>query len=156
MANTTPVTRVPKYAWWLAFAGGLIWVLSGVVILLLPGDPGNRVFFTGDPSSYSTQATNDLIYSARLAGVLLLVAGLLLSAIGLTAFKRGERWAWYGTAIPLLTLLFSVYLAATGERGSAVNVFIQFLTLWVPQALALLLSIRSVFPANAGAAISIQ
>ena len=80
MANSTPVARVPKYAWWLAVAGGLIWVLSGLVILLLPGDPGNRVFFTGDPSSYSTQATNDLIYSARLAGVLLLVAGLLLSA----------------------------------------------------------------------------
>ncbi len=152
MANITPVARVPKYAWGLAVAGGLIWVLFGLVISLLPGDPGNRVFFTGDPSSYSTQATNDLIYAARLVGVLILVAGLLLSAIGLTAFKRGDKWGWYSTATPLLTLLFSVYLAATGERGSAVNVFIQFLTLWVLQAVALLLSVRSVFSAKPRAA----
>jgi len=152
-ASSNPLARVPKYAWGLAVVGGLIWVLLGLLILFLPGDPGNRIFFTGDPSSYSTEASNDLIYSARVVGVTFLTAGLLLSAIGLTAFKGGEKWAWYGTATPLITLLFSVYLAATGERGSAVNVFIQFLPLWVVQALALLLSIRSFFPAKPAAVI---
>lgn len=155
-ASSNPLARVPKYAWGLAVVGGLIWVLLGLLILFLPGDPGNRIFFTGDPSSYSTEASNDLIYSARVVGVTFLTAGLLLSAIGLTAFKGGEKWAWYGTATPLITLLFSVYLAATGERGSAVNVFVQFLTLWVVQALALLLSIRSFFPAKPVAVIVAQ
>ena len=79
-ASSNPLARVPKYAWGLAVVGGLIWVLLGLLILFLPGDPGNRIFFTGDPSSYSTEASNDLIYSARVVGVAFLTAGLLLSA----------------------------------------------------------------------------
>jgi hypothetical protein len=90
--------RVPKYAWGLVVAGGLFSLVTAVG-LLLPGDTIIIfIFFTGNPSNasiYPPQAYSDLVIAGRVAGVFWSIAALMQIAIGLKAFRRGEKWAWY-------------------------------------------------------------
>lgn len=51
----------------------------------------------------------------RFAGMLALLAGILLMAIGATSFRRVERWAWYAMlAVPLYVTLDFMALAGYG------------------------------------------
>ncbi len=76
--------------------------------------------------------------------------------MGLKAFRRGEKWAWYAVAtVPIFFVLNSYfdYVGAGPGYVYSGNVlpayaFISYLTFAVPTLLGLLVSIRSFFPAK--------
>lgn len=63
-----------------------------------------------DASGYPPDAIRTLAWDALYANLYVATVGIL--AIGLTAFRRGERWAWYAIAVfaaaGLLTALLDV------------------------------------------------
>ncbi|MGO8948216.1 MAG: hypothetical protein ACLQUY_11255 [Ktedonobacterales bacterium] len=95
-------TRVSRVAVALVVAGGAIWVVSGVLysaqivscftcrsVVVAPG-----VGTTG----YPIAAIRSLAWDDLYATVYVVTIGLLAIIIGLTAFRRGEKWAWYAMA----------------------------------------------------------
>ncbi len=94
LANSVAATRVPTYAWGLVVVGGLIWLAYG---LFFTTDV-DLAFHNGPPSAYSAQALNELTNATRLFGVIIMQGGILLLALGLKAFRKGEKWAWYTVA----------------------------------------------------------
>lgn len=81
----------------------------------------------------------------RFAGMLGLLAGILLMAIGATSFRRGERWAWYAMlAVPLYVTLDFMALAGYGAL-SLTNVAWDAL-LMITALFALVVPYRRFFP----------
>ncbi len=130
-------------------------MVAGAVFLL----PGDAIFFTGNPSNtsiYPPQAYSDLVVSGRIVGVFVIMVGLFQISMGLKAFRRGEKWAWYAVAtVPIFFVLNSYfdYVGAGPGYVYTSNVlpayaFISYLTFAVPTLLGLLVSIRSFFPAK--------
>jgi hypothetical protein len=102
---------------WVVFA-----VLSGIVVVFGLGDMmiGGETYESGETVHFQslTGMTWDELRAAdpaaarlidgqvRSGGNILLLAGLLSLAISLTAFRRGDRWAWYAMwAWPLVLVL---------------------------------------------------
>lgn len=135
MAKNT--ATVPKYAWGLVIANGLIWLAIGAIFFI----PLDILFGNGPPSAYSAIAMKELSASSRLVAVLLMISGLFQVGLGSAPFRRGERWAWYTySGIPLLGVLglYAVFLGG-GELVSTATLFVLL------PSVALLLSVRSVF-----------
>ncbi|MDE1853859.1 MAG: hypothetical protein KGI38_08970 [Thaumarchaeota archaeon] len=135
MAKTATV--VPKYAWGLVVANGLIWLVIGAIFFI----PLDILFGNGPLSAYSAIAMNELSASSRLVAVLLMISGLFQVGLGSVPLRMGERWAWYTySGFPLLGVLglYAVFLGG-GELVSTAFLFV------VLPSIALLLSVRSVF-----------
>lgn len=98
---TTPA-RVPTYAVALVVAGGVIWVVAAVAYgaqVASCMSCGSVVVAPGiDTSGYSPAAIHSLAWDDLYANLYVATIGLLALAIGLTAFRRGERWAWFAIA----------------------------------------------------------
>ncbi|WP_146649036.1 hypothetical protein [Labilithrix luteola] len=85
----------------------------------------------------------------RFAGMLAILAGILVMAVGATAFRRGERWAWYAMlALPLYVTLDFMALAGYGAL-SPTNV-IWDAALMVTALFALVVPYRRFFPPQLG------
>jgi hypothetical protein len=69
-------------------------------------------------------AANLIDYQVRVGGAGLLISGLLTLAICLTAFRRGERWAWFAMwAWPLGIAAIMVLVAGSmREPGTEIPV----------------------------------
>lgn len=146
MAETT----LERSAWMFPLVAGILAILSGLYLVFYarPG-PGELAGF----SSLGTTWEQLMVTDPGLAGYLtqlfvfvgasFTVVGILLAAISATAFRQGERWAWYTLwALPPLYVMVIV-----------VDYMSRFPHLWqfysIPLALVLvglLLSIRRVFP----------
>lgn len=136
--------RVPKAAWGLVVAVGVIWLIFGLIFYV----PLDTVFGNGPPSAYSAIATKELSASSRLVAALLIMEGSLQIVIGVKPFRMGEKWAWYAyTMFPVIGILetYAIYL------GGGELVFSASLSVVLP-TLALLLSFRSL---NAPSAMAI-
>ncbi len=69
-----------------------------------------------------------------------------LLALGLKAFRNGEKWAWYTVAtIPIIGILFP-YIVYLGNEGFTATVWVAWPTFALFPFLGLLVSIRSFFP----------
>jgi hypothetical protein len=87
--------------WVLFLVLGVIEILFGVgdMIAGVENDPAILVSVTGrTPAELKVQ--DPLIYNAidqqqKTIGHVLLMTGLLVSVVSLTAFRRGARWAWF-------------------------------------------------------------
>jgi hypothetical protein len=93
--------RVSTYAVALVVVGGAIWVVAallygGLLISCFPAC-GAAVLPSGSSGTagFPAQAVRDLAWSDMYACLYIAAIGLLAIAIGLFAFRRGEKWAWY-------------------------------------------------------------
>ena len=102
MANQSKRENFFESSVWVLFLVlGVLEILFGVgdMIAGIENDPAILISATGrTPSELKDQ--DALIYAAmdhqqKLIGYNLLMTGLLVSVISLTAFRRGARWAWF-------------------------------------------------------------
>lgn len=137
--------RVPTVSVALVVAGGVIWAVAGVLygaevvscfscpeVVLAPGISA---------AGYPTEAIHNLAWDDLYANLYVVTSGLLATAIGLRAFKRGERWAWYAIAAFALSGVLTALLDYLAWGGWYTFFFLGLLPL-----LGLILSARSFFP----------
>jgi hypothetical protein len=147
---------VSKYGWGLVVVGGILWLVqTGILILAQP----NLISFTGNPSNtsiYPPEAYSDLVQAGTVAGVFGIMVGLFLIFIGMKAFRKGEKWAWYAVAVvPIFMVLnsYSDYVGAGPGYIYSGNAFpayaiLSYLLLAAPTLIGLLISTRSFFPSK--------
>ena len=90
-----------RSVWVLFLVLGALEILFGVgdMIAGIENDPAILISATGRTPT-ELKAQDPLLYNAmdhqqKLIGNMLLMTGLLISIISLTAFRRGARWAWF-------------------------------------------------------------
>ena len=112
-ASTSAMKRRRHVAWILiliADAGYVAWgAMAAALPDLLPGPGGTPVLTAGyegfAKSSWSAlagtspMAARYIVVLFRMYGVYCLVFGLMAIAITVTAFRRGERWAWWALLV---------------------------------------------------------
>jgi hypothetical protein len=138
------LVRVPRIAVVLVVAGGVIWLAAGVLYGVLVGtcfSCGSVVVAPGvDTSNYSLSAIHTMAWDVLYANLYVATIGLLAIAIGLTAFRRGEKWAWLAMAIFAASGLFTAVLDEMAWGG-----WFTFLFLGLLPTLGVLLSARAFF-----------
>ena len=110
-----------RHAWLLFFILGVVAVIGAPFLLLgNPPDPPSPEGFTG-LSSEEIAATipgmSGYINSiSTQLGNFMLAMGVLMAAIAIGPFRRGEKWAWYAFwVIPLMLLI--QFLNSRGGHG---------------------------------------
>ena len=103
-------------AWVLVFLDGLL-LGCGSLYWLLRGrffdENVYRALADSGLPELATSTENVATAAVRLGGVLGLCASLLVMAVALTAYRTGQRWAWYATwALPLYCSLDIATLAS--------------------------------------------
>ena len=140
-----------KYAWIVFFLIGAITFISGIFHALgLNSDPAlveSIVGMTIDDLKISNPMFFDLYnFYFRCGGLSDVGFAFLLTAISVTAYKRGEKWAWYTFwAIPAFFLSF-VGLSLTFE-GSA-SLIPPLMVIIILSLLGLLLPFKKFFPSK--------
>lgn len=126
-------TRVSRVAVALIVAGGAIWVVSGVLysaqivscftcrsVVVAPGVA---------TTSYPLAAIRSLAWDDLYATVYVVTIGLLAILIGLTAFGRGEKWAWYAMAAFVVAGVVTSLLDSVSWGGWYTFLFLGLLPL---------------------------
>jgi hypothetical protein len=116
-----------KNAWVLITIIGALGVFSSLMMIAGIGVP--------TLSGYS-------LYIARFGGISLFGYGITGMAVSMTAYKKGERWAWY--VLWYLPIYFIVDTALTYQQGGSdwpVSIILTLISL-----AALLLPYRIFFP----------
>ena len=145
--------RVEKYAWVIFLALGLLWLVVGLNQIFLPDALiGNDVqhvigMSLSELEASSPESVELVRFLYGIIGNLKTSWALLVLAITLTGFRRGEKWAWY-------TLwLVPAVLVAQGIIHSILLGDINEMLKWIPTTsislLGLLLPIRKFFPRKA-------
>lgn len=148
---TEPKERRRGRAWLLLLAVGLIAIAVGVVYLLAPEpwllDRRANERLLGMSFEELMQQVPTLpaylVVVYRFFGLYLLGVGLFISGIAFTAFRRGERWAWWWMLLGLGgLLLLQTYLIAVHIPVSPF--------LWLDVLVLLLWGIGLAFSARTG------
>ncbi len=142
MAN---LFKISKYAVALLVAGGLAWFIAG---LFFGGSVAISYFSTGSLAKagiatpgYPANAVRQMAWDQFYINLYSAVIGLFAIMIGLTAFRRAEKWAWYATLVLVINgVITSVFDYLSW--GGWYTIFITSL----PALLALLFSAKSFFP----------
>lgn len=95
---------------------------------------------TSGTAGFPAQAVRDLAWSDIYACLYIAAIGLLAIAIGLTAFRRGEKWAWYSIVAFVLTGALTGLLDYLNWGG-----WYTSLVFGLPALLGLLVSARTFF-----------
>jgi len=139
-----------KYAWVILLVLGLLWFVVGLYSVFLP----EGVFETDVQSvtnmpwselkASSPLATDFVIFTYGLLGLLKLSWSFFVLAITLTGYRRGEKWAWYTMwSVPILLISNALFSAIfTGD----VSQTLQFIPITIITLLGLLLPYRKFFP----------
>ncbi|MDX1534182.1 MAG: hypothetical protein R3291_01000, partial [Thermoplasmata archaeon] len=106
-----------KLGWIILLIVSVIFALFGLgdIIGATSVDPAIVEGITGltpeELGAISPEALHLANYMTRALGGALLIVGLLAAAVAWTAFRRGERWAWYALlTLPLLNVLIFVLM----------------------------------------------
>lgn len=118
--TTSTVTR-QRVAWILILVVDVGYIAWGAMASLAPEHllgPGGKPILRAGYEGYTRASWQELVNTApktaeyitivfRMYGVYCVLFGLLASAIAVTAFRRGDRWAWWalliGNAIALVS-----------------------------------------------------
>jgi len=142
--------RVERYAWVIFLFLGLLWLVVGINQIFVPDELiGNDVQHVTGMSLNELEASSP--ESIELARFLYGIIGnlktnwsLLVLAITLTGFRRGEKWAWY-TLWLVPAVLVSQGIIHSVRLGN-----INEMLPWIPTTsislLGLLLPYRKFFP----------
>ncbi len=139
-----------KYAWLIYIALGLLWVVVGLTQVFLPealiGNESQlviRMSFSELEAS-SPVATELIRWLYGALGLLKTSWSLLVLAITLTGYRRGEKWAWYTLwLVPVLLVssgLFNVIFIGD------VSLMLEWIPITSVSLLGLLLPYRKFFP----------
>ncbi len=112
-----------QIAWFLILIVDVGYVLWGATAAVMPDGllgPGGKAILPAGYEGYSGQAWPELLRTSpmtarymimlfRLYGIYCMLFGLMGSAIAVTAFRRGDRWAWWtllvGNTIALVSAM---------------------------------------------------
>jgi hypothetical protein len=141
---TDPAVAVSKYAVALVVLGGAAWAVAGTVFGVIAAECypscGSGVAAPGSTVGYSSEALLNLTWDQFYINTYSAVIGLLAVLIGLNAFRRGEKWAWYAVLILVVNgIITNIYDYLSW--GGWYTGFFAFL----PMLLGLLLSTRRFF-----------
>ena len=93
----------PRLTVALVVLGGITWVVAAFAystVVVTCFSCGSAVVAAGiDTSDYSSGAIRTLAWDALYANLYVAAVGLLAILIGLTGFRRGERWAWLAMVV---------------------------------------------------------
>ncbi len=139
-----------KYAWVVYLALGLLWLVVGLTQVfnpdaLLEDDAQHVIGMSLSELEASSPEANELVRSLYGAiGMLKTSWSLLVLAITLTGYRRGEKWAWYTLwLVPALLVWNAIYnVYFTGD----VNEMLQWIPITTVSLLGLLLPYRKFFP----------
>ena len=115
------VTAIRRRAWWFLVFVAAVLVIFGVVDMLSgpEADPGISLAIAG-ASPDEVRSAEPLGYrlfdfATRALGLALVILGLLLLAVLLGPYRRGEPWAWKATwLLPAWAALVPVLYLAFG------------------------------------------
>jgi hypothetical protein len=154
-ANSKRSAILERSAWIALIVVGAIFGLFGVSDLMqgMDADPAIAESVIGRPWE-DLQASNPRIASlidmyVRSLGAGILVVSILSLAVTLTAFKRGERWAWYALWVWPLWNVAIFCLSFTAERHPGFPPpppMVSSPVFFTVTLLALILSYRKFFP----------
>jgi hypothetical protein len=105
----TKMERRRRVAWVVFLVVDLAYVAWGAMAAAMPDSlfgPGGKAILPAGYEGYSGSSWSELLRTSpmtaqymivlyRLYGIYCVVFGLMASAIAVTAFRRGERWAWW-------------------------------------------------------------
>ena len=138
-----------KHAWILLFAIGLLVLVSSFPLLFgVDPDPARIEGIVGMTMS-ELRASNpeflDLItFSVRTYGLVSLAWSFLIIAISVTAYRKGEKWAWYAFwSLPAFYIASTAILLSVGPTPLEL---ILLPLLVILSLLGLLLPYRKFFP----------
>jgi len=139
-----------KYAWVLFLFLGLLWVVVGLVQVFSPNellrtDAQLITDMSWSELKASSPVATDLVrFHYGQMGLLKTSWSLLVLAITLTGYRRGEKWAWYTLwLVPALLVwnaFYNVYFLGD------VNQMLQWIPVTTVSLLGLLLPYRKFFP----------
>ena len=139
-----------KYGWVVFVALGLLWVVVGFYQAFLPdglaeNDAPHIIGMSWSELKASSPVATDFVrwlYGAM--GLLKTSWSLLVLAITLTGYRRGEKWAWYTLwLVPILLVSSALFnVSFVGDVSHTLQ--------WIPitsiSLVGLLLPIRKFFP----------
>jgi hypothetical protein len=139
-----------KYAWIIISAIGVLTLVGGAPHALgVNTDPATVESIVGMALS-ELKASNPRFFNLydlyfRGGGLSDMGFGFLITVISSTAYRRGERWAWYTLwSVPVFFLGFTAITMSVGPSASGL---LPYLTLFVILSLlGLLLPFRRFFP----------
>lgn len=111
--RATKMERRRRFAWILIFIVGVAYVGWGALAAAMPEGllgPGGKAILPAGYEGYTGGSWSQLVNTApmaagyikvlfRLYSVYCVVFGLMAVAITVTAFRRGERWAWWALLV---------------------------------------------------------
>ena len=140
-----------KYAWILLFAIGVIFLVSAVPATLGIPDPATVERIAGmtvnelkvsNPGFY-----NLYIYYFRFGGLSDIGFAFFITAISVTAYRKGEKWAWY--ALWVLPAYFIASAAISMSIESNLSLLLPETVFAILSLVGLLLPYRKFFPSKA-------
>lgn len=166
MSSTTTRVVTQKSGTFFERYGWIVFVALGLVIALFGlGDitTGGATFDGGEAptvlgisgmtwqqlSGTSPNAASMIDYLVRAGGVNLFLLGLLSMVVAATAFRRGERWAWFAMWLLPLWLAMIVMLLLTMYKPGGPGLpppLVSGSIFFVVMVLTLALSFRKYFP----------
>jgi len=139
-----------KHAWILPFALGVLFLPTAVQNLLgIDPDPTTAERIIGMTFS-ELRASNpglfDLaLYYVRFSGLADLGFAFLITAISVTAYRRGEKWAWYALwSLPAFFIVSATIVLST--LGSTALELVLLILFMISSLLGLLFPYRKFFP----------
>jgi hypothetical protein len=108
-----PENFFERSVWVLFLVIGVIEILFGAgdMIAGIENDPAILISATGrTPAELKVQDPliyNSMDHQQKVIGNFLLLTGLLISVISLTAFRRGARWAWFTFWVIAADMIFA-------------------------------------------------
>lgn len=152
-------TFFERYSWIVFFVLGLILTLFGLGDIMTGGatfEGGEAPTLQGisgmtwqQLSSTSPNAAGMIDYLVRAGGAHLFLLGLLSMVVAATAFRRGERWAWFAMWLLPLWLAMVVILLLSTYKPAGPGVpppLVSGVIFIVIAAVTLGLSFRKYFP----------
>ena len=122
--RTTAMTRRGRVAWILILIADAGYIAWGAMAALAPehlAGPASKPILTAEYESFTGYSWSELAATSpkiidfitilfRMYGTYCVIFGLLVIFITVTAFRRGERWAWW-----------ALFVGNTIAYGSAIN-----------------------------------
>ena len=141
-----------KYGWVVYLGLGLLWLVVGLVQAFFPGEllEADAQLVLGmswsELKASSPGATELVRFNYWSMGLLKTSWSLLVLAITLTGYRRGDKWAWYTLwLVPILLVSMALFYAYWFGR---INESLQYIPITTVSILGLLLPYRTFFQEN--------